>query len=84
MKQIAISFALLVFGLLAPLAAKAEVRLNPLFADNAVLQRDAEVAIWGMARDGEKVVVEIQDQKVAATVTDGKWLVKLAALPRRR
>jgi len=61
-------------------AAQAEVRLNPLFADNAVLQRDAEVRVWGTARDGERVTVEIQGQKVIATATGGKWRVWLKPL----
>ncbi len=59
---------------------RAEVRLNPVFADNAVLQRDAEVPVWGTARDGEQVTVEIQGQKVSATATGGKWLVRLKPL----
>ena len=61
-------------------AARADVRLNPLFADNAVLQRDAEVRVWGTARDGERVTVEIQGQKVTATATGGKWRVWLKPL----
>jgi sialate O-acetylesterase len=60
--------------------AKGEVRLNPVFGDNAVLQRDAEVPVWGTARDGEKVMVEIQGQKVSTTATGGKWLVHLKPL----
>ena len=63
-----------------PFAAMSEVYLNPLFADNAVLQRDAEVPVWGTARDGEKVTVEIQGQKVNATAAGGKWLVRLKPL----
>jgi len=67
-------------ALFAPLAALAEVRLNPLFADNAVLQRDAEVPVWGTARDGETVTVEFQGQQVTATALGGKWLVRLKPL----
>ncbi len=63
-----------------PFVALSEVHLNPLFTDNAVLQRDAEVPIWGTARDGEKVTVEIQGQKVTTTATGGKWLVRFRQL----
>jgi sialate O-acetylesterase len=65
---------------LAPFEAAAEVHLNPLFADNAVLQRDAEVPVWGTARDGELVTVEIQGQKVSTTAVAGKWMVRLKPL----
>jgi sialate O-acetylesterase len=73
-------FAATLAVLSMPFAARSEVHLNPLFADNAVLQRDAEVPVWGTARDGEKVTVEIQGQKVTATATGGKWLVRLKPL----
>jgi len=67
-------------ALFAPFAAAAEVRLNPLFADNAVLQRDAEVTVWGQAREGESVTVEIQGQKVTTAAVAGKWRVRLQPL----
>ena len=63
-----------------PFVAWSEVHLNPLFADNAVLQRNAEVPVWGTARDGEKVTVEIQGQKVVTMAAGGKWLVRLKPL----
>ena len=71
---------LVALGLAFAPTAFAEVRLNPLFADNAVLQRDAEVSVWGTARDGEKVTVEIQGQKTSTTSANGKWLVHLKPL----
>src|SRR5262249_7003940 len=40
------------FGVLAP-AAKADVKPNPLFSDNMVLQRNASVPVWGTADPGE-------------------------------
>ena len=63
-----------------PFVAWSEVHLNPLFADNAVLQRDSEVPVWGTARDGEQVTVEIQGQKVSTLAVAGKWLVRLKSL----
>lgn len=77
MQRIILTAAFCLGGLLT---ARAETRLNPLFADNAVLQRDAEVPVWGTARDGETVTVEIQGQKVATEATGGKWLVRLKPL----
>lgn len=56
---------------------RAEVRPNPLFSDGAVLQRDQTVPIWGTARDGEKVTVELCGQKVSTVATNGQWRVDL-------
>jgi sialate O-acetylesterase len=58
----------------------ADVKPNPLFTDGAVLQRGQPVPVWGTARDGEKVTVEIDRQKVSTTAADGKWSVSLKPL----
>ena len=75
-----INLAYFAIGCLPLDASLAEMRPNPLFSDNAVLQQQAEVPVWGTARDGESVTVEFQDQKVAATAVDGKWMVRLRGL----
>jgi sialate O-acetylesterase len=71
-------FILLLVQFTLPL--RADVMPNPLFADGMVLQRDKSVPVWGTARDGEKVTVEIADQRLATTATGGKWKVELAAM----
>ena len=38
--------------------------LNPLFQNNAVLQCDQRVPVWGTARDGEKIAVTFADQNI--------------------
>lgn len=50
---------LLLAGLaaLAAPAARADVKLHPLFSDNMVLQRDAAVFVWGTAEPGERLNV---------------------------
>lgn len=58
----------------------ADVKPNPLFTDGAVLQRGQPVPVWGTARDGEKVTVEIDSQKISTTAADGTWSVKLKPL----
>ena len=69
------------FILLACLAsASAEVKLNGLFGDNAVLQREAVVPIWGTASPSEKVTVEFAGQTESA-LADGSGLWKLALDP---
>ena len=57
--------------------AWAEVKLNPLFRDGAVLQRDANVPVWGKAKDGEKITVQFDGQTATTTAKDGKWMVRL-------
>lgn len=59
---------------------RADIRPNPLFTDGAVLQRDQAIPVWGTARDGEKVTVELGGQKVSTTAKNGAWRVDLKPL----
>ena len=56
---------------------RAEVKPNPLFTDNAVLQQGMPVTVWGTASDGEKVSLECAGQKVSTTATNGSWSARL-------
>lgn len=58
----------------------AEIRPNPLFSDGAVLQRNQSIPIWGTARDGEKVTVELGGQKASTVAANGLWRVDLKPL----
>ena len=60
--------------------AGAEVRLNSLFSDGAVLQRDQPIPVWGAARDGERVTVRLGGQAASAIATQGKWRVDLHSM----
>jgi sialate O-acetylesterase len=60
----------------APLA-RADVRPNTLFSDNAVLQQGMAVPVWGTGFDGEVVTVSINGQKATTTTKGGKWMVRL-------
>lgn len=67
-------------ALAAPLCA--DVVLAPPFQDNAVLQRDRPLAVWGRADPGEKVMVKLAGQAIGTTTArDGRWIVFLDALP---
>jgi len=58
------------------------MRLAPPFHDHAVLQRDAAIPIWGSAAPGADVVVTLGGRRAEVkTASDGRWLVRLAALP---
>jgi sialate O-acetylesterase len=75
---------LIAFLLLAGLTpfVRAEVKLNPLFSDHMVLQREIPVPVWGTAAPGEKVSVSFAGQNVEATAdADGRWKAELKALP---
>jgi sialate O-acetylesterase len=60
--------------------AMSAVKLNCLFADGAVLQRDMPVPVWGTANTGERVTVLFGRQKVSTVARDGKWMVRLKPL----
>jgi len=56
----------------------AELKLAGVFADNAILQRDKPVAVWGRATPGDKVTADINGQtRSAVTGADGRWQVTL-------
>jgi sialate O-acetylesterase len=61
-------------------ALRAELTPNSLFTDNAVLQRDMAMPVWGMATAGATVSVTLDGQTATATATagqDGKWMAHL-------
>jgi sialate O-acetylesterase len=68
------------FLIVAPVAARAEVRLPGIFSEGMVLQRGMPVRIWGWADEGDRVVVSFRGQEVAATARDGRWEARLAPL----
>ncbi|EMI52285.1 sialate O-acetylesterase [Rhodopirellula sallentina] len=68
--------------MLSPTTAFAELTLASVFTDNAVLQRDMPVPVWGNADPAAKVVVEFAGQQKTATADEtGKWRLELDALP---
>jgi sialate O-acetylesterase len=63
-------------------AAHAAVELPRVFSDNAVLQREVPVPIWGKADAGEIVTVHFGAQKKSVTAdAAGRWRVTLDPLP---
>lgn len=57
----------------------AQTRLNGIFGDSMVLQRDAPLRIWGKASAGESITVKFhsQERKTSAD-KNGEWLVVLS------
>lgn len=65
--------------------ARAEVGVNRLFSDGAVLQRGRPVPVWGTAAPGESVTVAFAGQtKQADADARGSWRVQLDPLPASR
>ncbi len=62
--------------------ANADVTLPRVFGSHMVLQRDAELPVWGWADKGEQITVSIGDASATATADDrGRWAVALPAMP---
>ncbi|MCA9193674.1 MAG: sialate O-acetylesterase [Planctomycetales bacterium] len=75
-----ISLAVLIS--MVPQLASAEVRLASIFADHMVLQRDAEIPVWGWANPGEQISLQLAGQTQTVTAgADGKWMVRLTPIP---
>jgi sialate O-acetylesterase len=78
--------------LLSPLAASAaedkpaakpapEIELGAPFCDNAILQREMDLPVWGWSQPGTTLTVEFAGQKQSTKAgADGKWLLKLKPL----
>jgi sialate O-acetylesterase len=56
--------------------------VHPLFSDHVVLQRQVKVPVWGWTRPGARVVVKFAEQmKETVAQPDGRWMVRLDAMP---
>ena len=60
----------------------AELKLPPIISNHMVLQQKRVNSIWGSDTPGTKVIVSFAGQTQSAVVgPDGKWSVKLEAVP---
>ncbi len=60
---------------------KPEIELGAPFADNAVLQRNTAVPVWGWCKPGVTATVSFAGQSKTATADErGKWMVRLDPL----
>ncbi|MCD8167330.1 MAG: sialate O-acetylesterase [Bacteroides sp.] len=71
---------LVVFILCFTLPGEAKVNLPQLISDGMVLQRGAELTLWGDADPGEEVtVIFLKKRYITRAGSDGKWEVKMPA-----
>ena len=67
---------------LASHSALADVKMPAIFGDHMVLEDQLPVPVWGTADPGEAVTVTLGGESTKATAgSDGKWEVKLPAMP---
>ena len=73
------------FAVSAVATADETLELAAPFTDNMILQRQAQVPVWGFDSPGSKVTVEFAGQtKTAVADQDGDWMVKLDPLTASR
>lgn len=59
----------------------AEVKVPSIFGDHMVLQREQENRVWGKAKAGEEISVQLGDQNHETSADDeGNWQITLAPL----
>jgi sialate O-acetylesterase len=64
-----------------PMFLRAEVVPQALFTDHAVLQQGVAVPVWGKARDGEAITVQIAGLTQKTVAKDGRWSVLFENVP---
>ena len=80
-KQAVATALIIALSLLFFIEADAKVIPNPIFADNMVLQQNAQVAFWGEAKAGAKVKITPSWSRKSVRVqadADGKWITRIA------
>jgi sialate O-acetylesterase len=71
----------LIFLLIIKLTASGQVRLPKLIGNGMVLQRDADVKIWGWSAANEKITISFLDSVYKTMADDsGEWEVKFSGL----
>lgn len=72
---------ILFYSLLFSWALFGQIQLPKLVSDGIVLQRDADVKIWGWASPNEKIVLNFLNKKYETKADNsGNWIIKLNKL----
>jgi hypothetical protein len=77
-----LNFAIAACWLLTPFVSLASsLELGSPFCDNAVLQREMDLPVWGWSKPGSTMTVEFAGQQATTTAgAGGKWMLKLKPL----
>lgn len=74
MKKILFAISLILFSL----SINAQLRLPKLISDGMILQRDANLKLWGWGEKNQKVTIIFKNKTYTTSVTKkGGWMVKL-------
>ena len=75
-------FPVFLFVLLAASPAAAQTLLHPMFADHAVFERDQPIAVYGKARPGAGISLQMGIASASAHADkNGQWRTTLPAMP---
>jgi len=81
MKKLNIALYGIVTTLLFNEASMAQISMPAIFSDNMVLQREMNVPVWGSAKEGSQVVVEIAGERAVAYADEkSNWTAYLPCL----
>jgi sialate O-acetylesterase len=74
---------LLAAGLCCEGAVAGALKTHSMFSSNMVIQRDKPITVWGWAEPGQKVSVQLGEEKAETTAggDKGRWEVKFQARP---
>ncbi|MDL5512877.1 sialate O-acetylesterase [Arenibacter sp. M-2] len=62
--------------------AYGQIKPAQIFTDHMVLQRDMEIPVWGFAKPGDVISVQIESHKTTTTTdSNGRWKCKLPSMP---
>jgi sialate O-acetylesterase len=77
-----VTACVLVMGAMGVHDAAADVKVANIFGHDMVLQREKAVPVWGRGEPGSKVTVKFGGQEKSVVCgADGKWAVRLEAMP---
>ncbi len=75
-------FPVFLLVLLAASPAAAQTLLHPMFADHAVLERDQPIPVYGQARPGADISLQMGGASASAHADkNGRWRITLPAMP---
>lgn len=56
-----------------------KLKLNSIFGNGMVLQRDTNLNIFGEANDGDVITIEFNDKKLSTVVKNSRWNIELGS-----
>jgi sialate O-acetylesterase len=70
-------FTFILLLCLQALNVAGQLKVNGLFANNAVFQQNVPIPVWGKAEEGEKITVSFAGHARSAVTRNGRWMVEI-------